>query len=277
MVVVEVTDQMAFRVLSSEKDLTQLGEEALVNHYLSKRAMDYSLDVLGRYQRIAAGLECDVMLAYATSAVRESENGGDFVTLVRQQLKLPIQVISAEEEARLIYLAVRQAIDLSPDGKPALIVDIGGGSCEVIVGTNEHGMMLQSCKLGASRLTQQFIHHDPPSRRELESLEEHVDQTLRPLLDRALELGARRVIGTSGTMENLVAMCVQQHGEEVQRERVTTLMRRDEFKDLFRDLRHENAEARRKIPGLDAGRVPQIVAGATVVDFIFKMTDTSEM
>lgn len=277
MVIVEVTDQMTFRVLSSEKDMTQLGEDALVQRYLGKRAMEHTAEVLARYQRIANGLECDVTLSYATSAVRESENGGDFVALIRQQLKLPIQVISAEEEARLIYLAVRQAVDLSSDGNPALIVDIGGGSCEVIAGTNERGLMLQSRKLGASRLTQQFVRHDPPAKREMESLEDHIDKALRPLLARALELGARRIIGTSGTMENLAAMCIQQHGEEIQRERVLTLMRRDEFKEIYKDLRRKNIKERTEMPGLDTARAPQIVAGAAVVDFLFKVMDAPEI
>ncbi len=273
MVVVEVTDQLSFRVLASEKDMTQLGSEALVEHHLSRAAMEHSLDALSRYQLIATRLECDVVLAYATSAVRESDNGGDFVSLVRQKLHLPIQVISAEEEARLIYLAVRQAVDLSPDGNPALIVDIGGGSCEIIVGTNERGMMLQSRKLGASRLTQQFIKHDPPTKNELESLEEYIDKTLKPLLKRAQELGAKRVIGTSGTMENLAAMCHQRYGEESQRQRLLTEMRREDFKDICKLLRRGKLDERREIPGLDPGRAGQIIAGAAVVDFIFDKID----
>src|ERR1035437_9491851 len=113
MVIVEVTDTLSFKTLSSDKDLTNLGAAGLVQHRLAKRAIDHTLDILSRYQRIATGLDCDVILAYATSAVRESVNGGDFVEAAKRQLHLPIQVISAQEEAHLIYLAVRQAIDLS--------------------------------------------------------------------------------------------------------------------------------------------------------------------
>ncbi len=183
MVIVEVTDSLSFKTLSSDKYLNQLRQAALDHHRLTHRAMANTFEVLARYQRIAANLDCDVILAYATSAVRESSNGGDFVLAAKKQLGLLIQVISAQEEAHLIYLAVRQAIDLSSHAHgtgPSLIVDIGGGSCELIVGTNAKPLLLESFKLGASRLTQQFVHSDPLNRRDRESLEKHIRKTLKP-------------------------------------------------------------------------------------------------
>src|SRR5262249_11230528 len=153
--------------------LTNLGAAALVKHRLTKRAMAHTIDVLARYKRIAEGLDCDVILAYATSAVRESHNGGDFVVASKQQLGLPIQVISAQEEAHLIYLAVRQVIELSnpANGVPSLIVDIGGGSAELIVGTTQRPLLLESFKLGASRLTQEYVQSDPISNKDYNALE----------------------------------------------------------------------------------------------------------
>ncbi len=269
MVIVEVTDQLSFRILDSEKDLTQLGSAALVKHRLTKRAMTHTIEVLGRYQRVARGLDCDVILAYATSAVRESTNGGDFIYAVKRQLGLSIQVISAQEEAQLIYLAVRQAIDLSEGGGPSLVVDIGGGSAEFIVGDNNQPMMLESQKLGASRLTQQFIASDPASKHDLEALEKHIRKTLKPILDQVKSFGIKRVIGTSGTMENLVAMCLLQHGAENVRHRLLTEMTRRDFEEVYDRLLHLPVEDRRKLPGLDPGRADQILAGAVVVNHVF--------
>jgi exopolyphosphatase/guanosine-5'-triphosphate,3'-diphosphate pyrophosphatase len=272
MVIVEVTDTLAFKILSSDKDLTQLGSAALVHHRLTKRAMAYTLDVLARYQRIAAGLDCDVVLAYATSAVRESANGGDFVLAAKKQLGLNIQVISAHEEAHLIYLAVRQAIDLSnhPGGVgPSLIIDIGGGSCELIVGTHAKPLFVESFKLGASRLTQQFVTSDPISRRDQEHLEKHIRKTLKPAIEEIKKHDVKRVIGTSGTMENLAAVCVLQHGDEVVRHRLLTQMTRDDFEHVCRRLLRLSTAERRHVPGLDPGRADQIVAGALVVGHLF--------
>jgi len=280
MVIVEVTDTLSFRTLSSDKDLTNLGAAALVHHRLSKRAIDHTLDALARYQQIAKGLDCDVILAYATSAVRESINGGDFVTAAKHRLGLSIQVISAQEEAHLIYLAVKQAIDLgstSPGGSggggPSLIVDIGGGSCELIVGTNERPLLVESFKLGASRLSQQFVHSDPIDKKDRDKLESHLRKTLKHTIEKIKELRPQRVIGTSGTMENLVSMAVSQHGSEIVRHRLLTQMRRDDFVEVYKRLSRMTLSERKHFPGLDPGRADQITAGAMLVEHLFDKLD----
>ena len=268
MVIVEVTATMGFKVLSSEKELTQLGSESLVRHILPRQAMNHTLSVLSRYMRVAHSLECDRILAFATSAVRESINGGDFVLLAKTQLGLDIRVISSQEEARLIYLAVRQAVGME-DG-PALIIDIGGGSAELIVGTPEKALLLESRKLGASRLTQQYIHHDPPTKTELRELHRHIRSTLKGLISRIRSLHAATFIGTSGTLENLAAMCVGQHEANVARHRVVSEMRFEDFEIIHRRLIRSTQKERLKMPGLDPGRAAQIIAGAELVNYLFE-------
>jgi exopolyphosphatase/guanosine-5'-triphosphate,3'-diphosphate pyrophosphatase len=282
MIVVEVTPNLAFKTLSSDKDPTHLGDGALVKRRLTSRAIDHTLDALARYQKIAQGLDADVLLAYATSAVRESANGGDFVDLARRRLRLPVQVISAREEAHLIYLAVRSAIDLDchpasgehgsrdPDSRgPALILDIGGGSAELIVATNERPLLLESQPLGASRLAQQFLHADPVSNKDLAALQSHIKKSLKPALQQIRELAPRHLIGTSGTLENLAAMAALRHGESAARHRLLTHMSRDDFADLYKQLRKLPLKERRRLPGMDPDRAAQIPAGAAVLDHLF--------
>lgn len=275
MVIVEVTDQLTFRTLAAEKELTRLGAAALVRHRLTRQAMEHTTQVLSRYQRIARGMECDVVLAYATSAVRECVNGGDFVEQLKRDIGLHIQVISSQEEARLVYLAVRQAVDLGE--QPVFIVDIGGGSVEFIVGTADRPLLLQSRKLGASRLTQQFITSDPISRADLSAVTEHIHTILKPLIAQVRALGAKRIIGTSGTMENLVAMCLAQYGEETKRHRLLTQMTREDFSAVYKQLRRLPVADRRGIAGLDPGRADQIVAGAALVNYLFEELDVQEI
>ena len=271
MVIVEVTETMGFKVLSSEKELTQLGGDSLVRHILPRSAMTHTLGILSRYMRVARGLECDRIRAFATSAVRESSNGGDFVLMAKDQLGLDIRIISSQEEARLIYLAVRQAVGL--ENGPALIIDIGGGSTELIVGTPEKALLLESRKLGASRLTQEFIQHDPPTKGELRNLHKHIYSTLKGVIARIRGLHPVKFIGTSGTLENLAAICVGQHGEDVVRHRVISEMRREDFKIMHRKLIRSTMKERLKIPGLDAGRAGQIIAGAMLVDYLFEQLE----
>ncbi len=268
MVAVEVTEQLGFRVLSSEKEMTQLGASALVRHVLPRSAMNHTLSVLGRYAHIARNLACDRILAYATSAVRESINGGDFVEAAKTRLGMDVHVISTQEEARLIYLAVRQGLAI--EDQPVLIVDIGGGSAEFIVATAQRPLMLESRKTGASRLSQEFVHSDPISKSDLRALRKHLKKILSPLCTRSRALKAGRIIGTSGTMENLASMCIAQHGTEIGRRRVLTFMTRDDFSSVYRRLLRSTLKDRLRLPGLDPNRAPQIVAGAALVDYLFE-------
>ena len=268
MVVVEVTAALDFRVLSSEKELTRLGAAALIRHVLPRPAMYHTLRVLDRYLRVARNLQCENILAYATSAVRESVNGGDFVEMAKRRLGLDVHVINSQEEARLIYLAVRQAVDVVDE--PALIVDIGGGSAEFIVGDVRRALLLESRKLGASRLTQQFIHHDPAGKSEIKNIRRHIHATLRPLIARIRNLKPHRFIGTSGAMENLAAMCAARHERAKARHRVPNKMSREDFESLYKRLVRLDSKQRRRLPGLDPGRAEQILAGAVLVDYLFE-------
>ncbi len=275
LVVVEVTAALDFRVLASEREFTQLGAGALVHHVLERAAMRHALSVLGRYVRVARNLQCDSVLAYATSAVRESVNGGDFVELAKVRLGLDIRVITGQEEARLIYLAVRQAVGMEEG--PALIIDIGGGSAEFIVGLAGQARLLESCKLGASRLTEQFFSHDPPTKAELKHLRRHLQAVLKPVLLQVSAWRPRKFIGTSGLMENLAAMCVARHAEDEARRRVRTELRRDDFRSLYKKLLAMDLKQRRRLPGLDPRRARQIVAGAVLVDYLLTRLDIPKL
>jgi len=268
MVIVEVTAALTFRTLSSQKELTQLGRDALVKHVLARSAMNHTVAVLGRYLKVAQSFECDQILAYATSAARESVNGGEFVQMAKQQLGLEVRIISSQEEARLIYLAVRQAINFELGS--ALVVDIGGGSAEFILAQYDKALMLESRKLGASRLTQAFLTADPPSKSQIKKLREHIQKILDPLLNRIRSAAPRQFVGTSGTMENIASMCAALHDPEAARGRVASVIPRDDFAVIFRRIMKLSMRERESIPGLDPARAYQIVAGCVLVDYLFE-------
>ncbi len=267
MMIVEVTASLAFRTLSSQKELTQLGRDALVKHVLTRSAMNHTVAVLGRFLRVAQSFECDQILTFATSAVRESSNGGDFIQLVKEQLGLDVRIISSQEEARLIYLAVRQAINFELGS--ALVVDIGGGSAEFILAQYDKALMLESRKLGASRLTQAFLAADPPAKSEMKKLRMHVHKVLSPLVRRLRAAGPQQFVGTSGTMENIASMCAALHGEQAARDRVANVILREDFEVVFKRLAKMSLRQRESVPGLDPARAYQITAGYILVDYLF--------
>lgn len=207
---------------------------------------------LKRFGGIATRRQCEKIVAVATSAVREAENGGDFIECARQEAGVHIRVVSAREEAHLIYLGVRHAVDLS--GGPHLIIDIGGGSVELIVADNKHATLLESRKLGAARMTAKFIHSDPPKKREVEALLRHFAEELDPLLARIRGMRPVGAFGTSGTLENLAAMCGKANHPAA--------IERGALDRLVEELLKSTAEERVEIRGMDEKRQDQITAGA---------------
>lgn len=245
------------------KEMVGLGRTSFPSHHLSQEAMDRAIHMLGRFQSIAQRRGCEKVVAVATSAVREAENGGDFIERARGELGLIIRVVSAKDEARLIYYGVRHAVDLGAE--PNLIIDIGGGSVEFIVGNAREHTLLESRKLGSARMTAMFIRSDPAKRSQIDALLKHCDDELHAVLDQIRGEEPVRAIGTSGTMENLAAMCGgRANAQGTRRIELKTLS------ELTDKLRKSTAAQRVKISGLDEKRQDQILAGALVVQFVMQ-------
>ncbi len=145
MVIAQADPDGAVTTLWRMKEMVGLGRMSFPSRQLSDEAMDRAITALARFQQVARIRGCEKILAVATSAVREAENGGDFLVRVRRELGMTIRVVSARDEARLIYLGVRHAIDLG--ARPHFILDIGGGSVEFIVADAQKPLLLESRKL----------------------------------------------------------------------------------------------------------------------------------
>jgi exopolyphosphatase/guanosine-5'-triphosphate,3'-diphosphate pyrophosphatase len=254
------------------KEMVGLGRMSFPSHHLSQEAMDRAIVTLRRFQQEAQRRQCEKILAVATSAIREAENGGDFIERARHELGLSIRVVSAREEARLISLGVRHAVDLK--GGPHFIIDIGGGSVEFIVADNERAHMLESRKLGAARMTSQFIHTDPADPEELKMLLARYDKELTPIIEQVASHKPVRVLGTSGTLENLVVMS---GGEAANDGVLGGVIERGKFVRLLDDLLESRAKDRAQMRGLDDQRRDQILAGALLVNEIFRRLDIKEI
>ncbi|MCR4375984.1 MAG: Ppx/GppA family phosphatase, partial [Acidobacteria bacterium] len=129
MIVVRVRPDLSFEVVDREKDMVRLGAGGLDGRRLSEPSITAALQTLTTFKRLAESHAVDEIITTATSAVREAENGGDFVAMVRDQVGLRVRIISGAEEARLIHLAAAYASGVG--GQAAVVVDIGGGSVEI--------------------------------------------------------------------------------------------------------------------------------------------------
>jgi exopolyphosphatase/guanosine-5'-triphosphate,3'-diphosphate pyrophosphatase len=266
MIVAQADADGGITTLWRMKEMVGLGRLSFPNRRLSKEAIGRAVAALGRFQQAAQQRQAEKIVAVATSAVREAENGGDLLERARDDLGMYLRIVSAREEARLIYLAVRHAIPLR--GQPHLLIDIGGGSVEFIVGDEKHTQLLESRKLGAARMTAQFVKSDPISERELLQLRKHYEHELVPLVEQIKSLRPVKAIGTSGTLENLAVMCGSTppaNGDGLPRQTIE----RHAFEKLLAELLESSTKDRARIRGLDDQRKDQIVAGAVLVGQLF--------
>lgn len=211
MVIVQIKTAIpSFTVIESEKSTVRLGERCAQTGNLTEEAMKRSLEALKRCQEICRTQRVEEIIAVATSATREAPNGHEFIRRVYEELGLHIEVISGQEEARRIYLGVISAMELKDE--PHLLIDIGGGSTEMILGDGRDPAYLSSTKIGAVRLTDLFVNTDPISQIEydrllsyiLGSIERPTDD-LRSLLN-SQNITSIKAIGTSGTIETLAIL-----------------------------------------------------------------------
>jgi len=265
MIVAQVDADGGITTLWRMKEPVGLGRMSFPSRRLSADAMDRAMAVLERFKQQAAQRQCEKFIAVATSAIREATNGGDFIERARRKLGMVIKVVSAREEARLIYLAVRHAMHLKDS--PHLIIDIGGGSVEFIVGDRKRAELLESRKLGAARMTATFVKSDPISKAERAGLLAHYDSELIPLCRTIEALRPIKAIGTSGTLENLAAMCGSEQAHNG--DGTLAVIERAPLQKLVEELIESKAKDRAKLHGLDDQRRDQILAGALLTQELF--------
>jgi exopolyphosphatase/guanosine-5'-triphosphate,3'-diphosphate pyrophosphatase len=267
MVIAQAESGGGLTTICRMKEMVGLGRISFRSNRLTKETMRRAMLVLARFQQAALHRGADKIIAVATSAVREAENGGDFLRRAWNQLGLRVRLVSAREEARLIYLAVRHAMPLKRE--PHLIIDVGGGSVEFIVGNDKQAMFLESRKLGAARMTSLFVRSDPISPADRQTLTDFYDKELSSVRQAIGDLPVNRVIGTSGTMENLAAMCAGD-SESASPAIRSASIDRAAFEEVLSRLLKTDAAERSHFPGLDEQRKDQIVAGALLVHELFE-------
>src|SRR5918992_2272121 len=204
MLVVRIRPDLSFEVIDREKEMVRLGSGGLDGKALTPEAMSAALQAFSRFRRLAESHQVDEILAAATSAVREAENGGEFLAAVQRQTGIKPQVISGTEEARLIHLAAVYGVNVA--GVSAVVVDIGGGSVEITHGSGTSLRAAKSFKLGVIRLTERYVHSDPLSGRDERKMVRHLEDELAKYLRDIRSAGFDRVIGTSGTILSLGAV-----------------------------------------------------------------------
>ncbi|HEX9708537.1 MAG TPA: Ppx/GppA phosphatase family protein [Candidatus Thermoplasmatota archaeon] len=275
LLVVRVRPNHSFLVLNRQKEVVRLGEGAFTDRELREGAMDRAVLVIRRFAELAISLGADEIQAVATSATREARNRGEFLRRVRRDAGVTVRTISGREEARLIYLGVSSAIHMGRSR--GLFIDIGGGSTELILADQQRAGTLESMRVGAIRLTNQYLEGDPGAvdDEEYARMVRHVEQVGAIPLKR---LARRRVdfaVGSSGTIENLAEVASRKFRGR-RRERGDTLAR-EELASVRRMLCHLPLEQRRKVKGINPDRADIIIAGAAILEVIMDEVGIDEV
>ncbi len=261
LVVAEVQPDGSYRVLDEDREMTRLGRGLYRSGRLGDGPMEQTLLVLGRMKAIAEGFGVSELRVIATSAVREAANGRDFVRESWRRWRVRLEVVPPEEEARLAFRSVARHYDLND--RLTAIVDIGGGSTEVILAAAGVVEQIVSLPLGAVRLAERYGKSDPLRPKHWRAMRRAIDREIKQSIGRA-PFAAEVMIGSGGTFTNLAEMAQAERDGQATSARDYALSRA-EVTHLLDRLRETPLEGRRQIPGLNPQRADIIVAGAAVV------------
>lgn len=257
----------AFTIVATEKDTVRLGERDPKTGNLTPAAMDRCLAALQRCKDLATSLKVDHIIAVATSATREAPNGREFLERIAAEVGWSVDLISGQEEARRIYLGVLSGMDFQD--RPHVIIDIGGGSTELILADRRDSRFLSSTKVGAVRLTRELVTTDPISEAEFAALRAYVRGMLERPIDELrshLHLGEQpRLVGTSGTIETLAIVRALDRQGEVPNPLHGYQFSRKDLRDWVRRFASLNCEQRAAIPGMSEKRAEIILAGSVIL------------
>jgi exopolyphosphatase / guanosine-5'-triphosphate,3'-diphosphate pyrophosphatase len=270
LLVASVEDDGALEVLFREKSLVRLGSETLATGRLSEEAIEAGASTVEQFLKAVRGAGAELARAVATCAVREASNAQEFVNRVHARTSVTIDVISGDEEARLINLGARSEFPSRLD--PIFLVDIGGGSTEFVVSDGDRVLLSESLPLGVVRLADQFARNDPPSERDRKAMKNAIKAAAKRAVAAVRSAGFKTCVGSSGTIQSLALV----HEAAVLGREATPsghrTLTRGGLKKVNRILRRTTAKEKLRVAGLDPRRRDISVPGGVLLSWILKRT-----
>ncbi len=270
MMVADVSNQRISKVILTDGKITRLGEGLHDRGIIGEAALSRTVELIAQFLSTAAPFRPDLVRLIGTSAVRQASNQADVLKRVFEATGVPLEVIGGETEAIWTYPgALGNLFDLTP---PYLVIDIGGGSTELIYGeTLTESLRAYSVEVGVVTLTERMIHSDPPKKEELENARREVKRSFEGVISKLLPFLTSSVtcVGTAGTVTTLMAFSMGMslydpkkiHGHGLQRSRITELVSR---------LASLTLSERLKLPGIEKGREDLILSGGIILDVLME-------
>ena len=263
-----------YNIIHESKCPVKLGEGGLTQKIIIPAAWQRGIDAIDKHMQTAKSLSAEHFFAFATSATRDASNGKAFVDEIYNRFGLKIEVIDGSREATLIYKGVRQAIELGDECN--LILDIGGGSNEIILANSKEVFWLKSFNLGVSRLMQLFNPSDPITKEQIVAIENHIRKELEPLSDAVKRYKPTRMVGSSGSFDSF--RNILEFADKIElSDKTWAQIPMQEYVNLHNLFITSVREERLKIKGLDPIRVDLIVLASIFVNLLVEQFNIKSM
>lgn len=274
LLLVELTGA-GFQILYKEKIPVKIGQQGISENAIHPDAQKRAMHTVGHFRNLIDGEGIEQVYAFATSAVRNANNGVEFTQKIKENFDIDVQIIDGEQEAQLIYEGIRFSGSLGEES--SLMMDIGGGSVEFIIGNEQEAVWKQSFEIGGQRMLDLFHYHDPILPEEIAKLEEYLADKLQPLTLALQQYSPKRLVGASGTFDTLTDMYYAASQLTKTKAQKVFHLPRNEFEILAKKLVTLDKGARLKIPGMIPMRVDMIVVASCLIAFILRHVDAEEL
>ncbi|HJZ40046.1 MAG TPA: hypothetical protein VJ203_06750 [Bacteroidales bacterium] len=271
LLIVETTDDHGYKILYNNKLPVKLGKSGIDKKEIRPDAITRGMNAIEKHLQTIEEYKSEKTFAFATSAIRSARNGDQFVKMVRQRFNIGIEIIDGNREAELIYYGVKQAVNLS--NEKVLILDIGGGSNELIIADQDRIYWKKSYPLGVARLLAKFKPSDPISIEEIEFISNYLEERMCDLFEEFRKHKITTLVGASGSFETITAMI---RAEDPNFESETGIYPESinidltNFENLYQKLINSTLKERKQMKGLENMRLEMIVVATLVVKFMLQ-------
>lgn len=274
LLVVDVPHTGGYEILHSDKISVKLGEGGINQKLITPQAFQRGLDAVDAHKQTAVQYGAEHIYAFATSATRNATNGLEFTNQIDQLHNIEVQTIDGYKEMELIYYGVRQAVDFGHQN--VLMVDIGGGSIEVMIGNSKDLLWGNSYELGISRLLQQFNPSDPMQKGEVLEVEQFFEKELVELKGIKERFNPQVLVGSSGSFDTFRCLLTHQ-GLALANNGISAELPLDLYFGLHRQLVLSTIKERERMPGMDPIRVDMIVLSSIFTNFMVRFFEINRL
>lgn len=264
-----------FEPLLAEKEILRLADIVAQQGRIGPEAASRAVEVIARFKALAESVGAREIVACATSAFRDALDSAEVVDRIEGEAGARVNVISGKEEARLIFSAVRASVVIDPE--PALALDLGGGSLELMIGDQGGLAWSTSVKLGVARLTAELVRGDPPTAADRRRLTRRLTSVLAPIAVEAASLQPQMLIGSSGTLCALVRMAAARRSGAEPPSVNQLSVRRKDLLALHEEIFELTAAERQRLPGIDARRADLLPAGSMILTTVMELFGLDEL